>query len=250
MRFIYSYKTSQGEFCEGEVSASSRDAAFALLKKNGIRPMKVSLAPGLWNGVLSLGKRGAAIVVLSVALTAVIVLLLRMRREPQAEPRSQIYGDPAVLQECARNGWRNVLSEEGDLILARYAQPGQGVPSDVGDRAGWASALERSLATRLTVTGDGLQEHRKMKRIVNGMKDELREYLRDGGSVETYLIRLDERQRTEIGIRESVKEELSKVQKKGSGYEQVWDEKNRLLREMGMRTIPLPEEPYSPPGGR
>ena len=41
MRFTYIYKSSDGIRHEGKVNAPSRDEAFALLRKNGIKPIKV-----------------------------------------------------------------------------------------------------------------------------------------------------------------------------------------------------------------
>lgn len=46
MKFLYAYKTSDGERHEGEIEAASRDVAFEMLRREGIRPIKVVSANG------------------------------------------------------------------------------------------------------------------------------------------------------------------------------------------------------------
>ena len=52
MKFFYEYRTRDNERRSGEVNAADREAAFALLKSQGIRPSRLNEAPGLANKLL------------------------------------------------------------------------------------------------------------------------------------------------------------------------------------------------------
>lgn len=77
MRFDYEYRTRENELKRGSISASSREAVFATLKRQGINPSRVKLADGVLNAIASLGKRTLAIVLLGVALLVILVLVSR-----------------------------------------------------------------------------------------------------------------------------------------------------------------------------
>lgn len=89
MTFRYGYNTSDNRRQFGTIAAGSRDAAYAELKKRGIRPFCVELAPGFSNKLASLGKRGLAIILLAVALIAALITLIAVR-EREWQP-SEIY---------------------------------------------------------------------------------------------------------------------------------------------------------------
>ena len=81
-----------------------------------------------------------------------------------------------------------------------------------------------------------LPEVAELKRIVQGMKEEVRWYVGDGvGTAGSYLSRLDERQEEEIRIYERTRKELEACTDQG-----VREERNAALRAMGLRTVPRP----------
>ena len=89
----------------------------------------------------------------------------------------------------------------------------------------------------------------KMKRMVNGVKIELAQYVKDGGKVESFMARSCERVKTEAGIYANYAEELSRVAasfKSGkTSREQalaVWEKRNDVLRSLGLPTIFMPSE--------
>jgi hypothetical protein len=70
------------------------------------------------------------------------------------------------------------------------------------------------------------------------MKQELRAYLADGiGTIESYVMRLRERQIEEIRIYERVKQELESVTDL-----KIREQRNESLRAMGLKTIPRPRK--------
>ena len=239
MKFVYQYKTKENERRSGEIAASSKDDVFIQLKKIGVRPFGVELAPGFFNKIQSYGKRTYAIValaVLCVALAAIAFFSRRSVKESVAERRGQIYGDPSILQVCEREGWANVIQGDFNLLLAKFAQPGREV-------SGVKKGVVADLAYLEVVPADSA-EVQKMKRMINWMKDELKAYLAAGGSVDDYLDRLIERQDAEVAIRERTGTELDMLKDNPKeNFEKEWETKNEMLRKMGIRTFPLPNLP-------
>lgn len=212
------------------MKASDRDSAFAALRAQGIRPSKVEEAPGLLNKLFGKGKRWMAIVVLAL-LAAIGWWLTVSEREPDWEERSQIYGDPVLIKELSADNWAAVFANEGDRFLAVYAVPGRAV-ADLLPPKDAALAMKGSISIE---EEDG-EVVRKMKRIVNGMKREMREYVRDGGSPEGYFRRLAIRQKAEAQVLAGAERAL-----KNESDPAKWAERNRQLRAMGLPMLE-PEE--------
>lgn len=81
----------------------------------------------------------------------------------------------------------------------------------------------------------------RMKQIVAGMKEELKQYLAAGGTLKEYMRELDNRQRKEAGIRN---ETMKFVNQAALGDDpelayRLWQESNKKLDEMGIARIPL-----------
>ena len=63
----------------------------------------------------------------------------------------------------------------------------------------------------IRVASNELTEHIDLKRIVSGMKREMRAYLAGGGTVDGYLAELEKRQRLEISYRERAEQKLNEL---------------------------------------
>ncbi len=242
MRFRYQYNTRENERREGEIDAASRDDAYRILKQDGIRPSRVELAPGLWNRLRSVGRRWLAIwglVALVVALSAMLVM-----EEDEANlfgdtTRRQVLGDTAIIEREIRDGWKDVFEGEGERFLASFAIPGV----KAGQRNTTVDEIEQALARTVRHTdADGI-EARQIKAMVEGMKQELRAYLKAGGTIVEYGRRLTERQDAELAIRERIKTELEGARTRLSeeDYSALWEQRNDELRNLGIKLIPLPE---------
>lgn len=251
MKFTYQYRTRDNVVCSGEVDAPTRDDAFVQLKAQGIKPSRVEEAPGLFNKLFGKGKRWIAISVLGVAVVALLlgVMALRNRMNSLAAAledsnlyaeRAQIYGDPAVLRDAESKEWQNVFTNEVELLLAQYAIPGKPVVRRA--RAIDATVLNQLSAAMqpIEVRTQDLAEIAQMKRIVNGMKRELRDYLAAGGRLDGYARRLAARQREEIDLYGRVRIELER-----SKDETLWQTRNAALRRMGLPMVD--RDPERPP---
>lgn len=245
MKFLYQFKTSENERREGMIAASSREDVYRQLKSQGIKPFNVELAPGLWNRVQSLGKRGLAIVILLVALVFVSVIYLSQSSELSilnnlgSQTRRQIIGDLAVVEKGVRTGWDFVFSDKADQYLASFAIPATGsalVGASISDEE-----ILKSLDRKVAIEDKDSIEVRQIKEMVEGMKTELRSYLADGGNVKTYRSRLVERQQTELAIYRRVKDEIDKVRStlKDSEFETFLEKRNEELRKAGIRPVLL-----------
>ena len=234
MKFLYEYKTKDNERREGAMAASSRDDVFRLLKAKGIRPSKVTLAPGVLNRLLSFGKRGIAIVVLAIVSIALAVALGRARAPAASHAlliseRHQIYGDPSIIEEMESSAYANVFTHPGERFLANFAQPGREVlPSARCEPALVAACLTNAIV----FATDDSREVVELKRIVNGIKAEMRAYI-EAGSAADYVRELWNRQREEQMIYKRVLNELE-----DNPDSVLREERNRSLRELGLRTVP------------
>ena len=238
MKFAYEYRTSDNVRHEGVIAASTREAAFAALKAQGIRPGSVREAPGFFNKLFGKGKRWIAIGVLGAALVGSIVYTSTVRpstfdlRSDSPLLRHQIYGDPALMDELDRTDFATVFSHPGERVLARYAQPGR----DVADRPVNAEDLRACLDLHIEIGPDESREVQELKRIVLWMKGELRTYLSDGvGTPERYAARLKIRQQREQQILLMAQNDLKKTDD-----EAQWERINGSLRSVGLPTVPRP----------
>ena len=254
MRFLYEYKTKENERRDGEITAPSRAAVYAELKKQGIKPYKVDLAPGFLNWVLSLGKRTAAIVLLAFGVVCFVVLWRGEKGEAENfkdkatafsdkfedKTRRQVIGDTVIIEKGIRNGWADIFPEEGERFLASFAIPG--VPA--GQRNTTEEEIRAALSRQIEPTeADGL-EARQIKSMVEGMKDELREFMSEGGTIKQFGACLVERQEAELGYYNRTRNELETLKKSGKTdkeLETLWEKRNEELRQVGIKLVPMPE---------
>lgn len=256
MRFLYEYRTSDNVLHKGELSAASVDAVYSSLKRKGIKPSRVSLAPGLFNRLAAPGKRVYVIVGLSVLLVLLAVAYLRTTKtlrgvietEESSIDRCQVYGDPVFLQLCERNGWTNVFASAGDCYLACHAQPGRGSEGLPGGRIAMLRLRERAMrdwvggaSSAIIMDKSDLEEVKRMKRIVKGMREELAKYLEDGGDVKGYCDELEGRQQEEALIRSRMIEEMRRMDSRSAEFAHAMENNNADLRTIGVRPIILSE---------
>lgn len=241
MKFGYSYRASDGVRHEAVFVAKTKEEVFASLRERGIKPMKVWPIYSRFH----VSKGTVAIVVLVLALVAVLAF---SRSNVSSLPsisfssiaRRQIWGDDAIIDAAVASNWREVFENPAERLLALFAQPGRAVKVPVTS-AGLEESFRLALAKPTPFAEGDLDEFKQMKCIVAGMKDELREYLADGGTLQTYLVRLVERQNAEIQLLEYERRQLEEMSKRGdSNLPRLWREANLRLRSRGLPAIPQP----------
>ena len=105
-------------------------------------------------------------------------------------PRHQIYGDPATVEGLERGDFAAYLPRIGDQMLAVFAQPGKlmcakGVNPrllDAAMEAAFVAYAKDELAAECDIAIDAgeARELQELKQIINGMREEMREYLANG----------------------------------------------------------------------
>ena len=87
-------------------------------------------------------------------------------------------------------------------------------------------------------------EAMQIKAMVDGMKDELRSFVKAGGTIEQYGRRLVARQDAEIAIYNRTSNEIEQAVKSNVGKAEIAelvDRRNEELRRMGIKLIQMPE---------
>ena len=108
MKYTYAYKTSDGARHEAAIEAPSRDAAFAALREQGIRPIKVVASDGSKANGAPVGVRRRVVavsilvsVVAAVGVTAAFLHIVRPTPEIEAfqadQTRRYPIGDAAII---------------------------------------------------------------------------------------------------------------------------------------------------------
>ena len=264
MRYTYAYKTSDGIRHEDTMNASSREEVFSELRKRGIKAIKVVAADGSKaNGeVRGLRKRVVVVLVAFVALgVGVIAYFGGSKRaannapesanesleETESNPyaslanvdktRRQVFGDEAIVAKGIRTGWADFFELEGDRFLASFAIPGV----KAGQRNTSLKEFEAAINSKCEILPNDSPEARQIKAMVEGMKDEARQYIAAGGTIVDYGKRLTERQDAEIAIYERIKSEIEKAKAtlKEDEFMDVWERRNEELRNLGIKTVGL-----------
>ena len=246
MKYTYAYKDSDGKRHEASIEASSREAVFEALRRDGIRPIKVVAADGSKaNGeVRGVSRRVVGLAAALAAIGAVVATSLynRARTPPAPEfeaeqTRRQVIGDSAVIDKGIATGWSDVFPEEGERFFASFAIPGV----KAGQRNTTVEELNAALERRIDADDEDGMEARQIKSMVEGMKAEARAYIAAGGNIVEYGKRLTERQDAEIAIYERTKAEIDEARKTLSqdDFFARWEERNDRLRNLGIRLVPL-----------
>lgn len=93
-------------------------------------------------------------------------------------------------------------------------------------------------AKPLKVAAEDAPELAKMKRKINSMKHELKDYLAAGGTQQDYMLLCDERLAIERGKVAIYNNDFEKLRKDNpQDIEAQWEAKNAELRDMGLPTI-------------
>ena len=265
MKYTYAYKTSDGVRHEETMNAASREEVFTALRAKGIKAIKVTAADGSKaNGEIRGVRRRVVIILLAlVAISVGIIAYLTgtnfgTKRSDLPVPnlaltgsesnpyvsaanldktRRQVFGDEAIVAKGIRTGWADVFVLEGDRFLASFAIPGV----KAGQRNTSLKEFEAAINSKCEISPTDSPEARQIKAMVEGMKDEARQYIAAGGTIVDYGKRLTERQDAEIAIYERIKSEIEKAKESLNEHEfmDVWEKRNEELRNLGIRTVGL-----------
>ena len=254
MKFRYGYRTKDNEKVEGVISAASREDVYAQLRREGRKPYMVEPLPGFLNRLSGISKRWVAIAVLAgicVALAIAVGRVVLNAPQPSAVEasldspiRRQPIGDVAIIDKGIREGWADVFTLEGDRFLASFAVPGTPPAIRSTTEEEIKEALRCSPSPSNFDSGSASLEARQIRAMVSGMKQELREFIADGGTIKQYGKRLVQRQEAELGYYHRAKVELDRAIAEKRGESEISDlveKHNAALRKIGVKLLVLPE---------
>jgi len=263
-RFFYTFKTSDGRRRVAEIESGSRDEAFAELRRQGIRPIKVVAEDGSRENGAS---RPAASAWWGFALAAAIAALVAgawwiggggrdgtrpdggetvvVASGPSAPiitgveatplPRQTVQGDRKRIEDAKRTAFAGAA----EAWLAQYAEPGR--RAEGGGVVPNVAEFESALKEPVKVTGDDFTEVVDLKRMVEGMKQEMREFLEGGGTMEEYVAEVLQRQKEEASCRERAEAKLESLLANPRDAYDYWLKANAQLKSMGIYELPLPD---------
>ncbi len=167
MKYKYLYQTKENENRSGWIRAKNRENAYALLRKQGIRPYRViGDDPPVW--------RLPALIGGGLLAAGLCVFLLLSRQDAGALPRQQLAGNRAVIDAGVYSGWIDVLPSLLDRCLAAYAQPGRiAIPPEVDETD--LAAFAGEVADDVVFISGEPPEHRLLKRILRRMRQDMRD---------------------------------------------------------------------------
>ena len=232
MKYQYFYQTSKNENRDGFIRAKNRAEAYALLRKQGIRPYRL-----LGDDPLNWQPWAVGVAFL-VMVAALFILVFFGVGNPESTDvpvrRQQLTGDDAILSRGLETGWMEYLPTNLDRYLAAYAQPGWiALPPDFNSDE--IARFENDLSVELRIDEADPAIVVLLKRIVCTMRRELKEYLENGGHISDYLKLLDERQDREISMRRQAREAVESATEEMKA--RVLMNQNLFLREMGLAEL-------------
>ena len=241
MNFTYTYRSSDGERHTAEIEAESRDAAFARVRAElGIKPIKVVAAgdhaTGEGSGKSAASPRWGVIPVIAFIASVLFIALAVWwfggrgatalpvsAQEPTTYTVNTPQGpvtlqaaEPLPRQMIPGNRQRiegdrdSIFTNTAERLLSRFAEPGRAVATPA-DTKPTEAEFRACLREPIRVASNELTEHIDLKRIVSGMKREMRAYLAGGGTVDGYLAELEKRQKLEVSYRERAEQKLNEL---------------------------------------
>ena len=235
MVYKYLYQTRDNENKSGEIKARNRAEAYAAIRKLGIKPYRVIGEDPGWLRLNWPYVAGAAAVSAFLIVSIALMFARIDAKEVRQWSRRQLAGDMQVIAKGVAEGWPGVFDTALDRHLAAYAQPGWRLePPELSpeDVERFPDDLAKPF---LPVAKDAPDEIRQLKNIVAKMREEMKEYLEAGGTVEDYLEFLRERQDREAALREKAYETLDRAP--ASMRERALLNLNIRLRDMGIAPI-------------
>lgn len=161
-------------------------------------------------------------------------------RIAKPKPRMQIYGARERMEERMKNGERPLFRHASESFLAMYAVPGVPVPP-----VPVTKQLEADFLTALTdpikITDEDSEDEAQMKEMVAGMKDEVKDYIKAGGTLQGFFDELDKRQQSEVNYRNEAQRMVMESLNQGDNDETyaLWKKFNSHLREKGIKELSI-----------
>lgn len=231
-RFEYEWQGADKVRKRGEIEAPDREAAFAALRAQGIRAIRVE--PKGWErgeGFRGMRKRTVAMIALGAVLAGGAVTWYSLRatlagahpvgagasasEEPRSGPTAAASAPDgrrvakAAPRRFLPKVWpllpvTNFFDHASENMLARFAMPGTDPGPMPRDDEAIIADFFVALDSDIVISPDDSPDVAALKRIVAGLKDEADIYLRTGMGIADYLMVLRQRQKMEMEYRRTI----------------------------------------------
>lgn len=221
--YSYSYQDAQGLRHEGEIQAASKDEAYAKLRAQGIRPMRVTerIVPVVRRGLRGLRKRDILTIVLAALLLSGVAAFVTVSKYGWAVGQDGLALPRQVIVMPSADELVVAFPNESHRMLAQYAIPGRRVlRTGDFDMAKVCEPVSLSDADASDVL--------VLKRIVIGLQQEAKRFAGSPDASARFAAFLDERQSMEAM-------RFSDTLKRVANREITLDEANKILRNMGLQ---------------
>lgn len=133
MKFIYQYRTPNNKQHKAFITAPTKEAAYAALKAQGIKPGRVEEAPGFFNKLFGKGKRWMAIGVLGALCFVLCAVVYTQGTRHKAQGTFLVHMDLYRLHDeddVIAIGWEDFLAEGAILVVEWPERAGSLIPAD------------------------------------------------------------------------------------------------------------------------
>ena len=159
-------------------------------------------------------------------------------RYAEAKARKQIHGSRERHEESIARGEKPRFSHTSENFLAQYAIPGIPVPPTPVTKM-MEQDFVAALLDKIEILDTDTEEDIQYKEIVAGMKEEAREWIKAGGTLQGYFDELNKRQQTEANYRSEAQGMVMKTLREGNAEEAytLWKGFNKHLKEKGIAEL-------------
>jgi hypothetical protein len=210
-----------------------KDSAYAILRKKGIRPIRIveRIVPIEKKGIAGLRKRDISLIGVMVLVVGLLVVVVydflsaansgSVDYHDSLNNSVQLSSPRHLINMPSESQLTNLFVNPAHRFLARYAVPGRKV--EVTE-----SFTEEQIRCVVELSAKDSADVNDLKKIIIGMQQDAIRYLESGRSLQGYIEYLQERQQMEVLRFASV---LQQVATKKISHEEA----NEILRGMGLQ---------------
>lgn len=140
-------------------------------------------------------------------------------------------------EEAKLHPVKRVFRHETEAYMALFLNPAQAVPPPPDNYTN--EQVEQMLADQIEILPDDTEDEIRQKEGVKQFKEELREYIKQGGTFNGYLAELEKRQNMEAGKMFEARKMISEAIEKGNMEEakELYDAINKHFAEQSMPPV-------------
>lgn len=152
------------------------------------------------------------------------------------------YSADDMLNQARARGKRQIFRHQSDIWFSHFITPGVRVPP-IPVNGNLKDSFIASLTDPIAFNADDTESERAAKEEVANMRKQASEWIRNGGTFESYMTELESRQQREADRMDVAREVLLNNFKEDEDPQStidLWNALNKKLEEDGLRPMSLP----------